>query len=1156
TSPVRVPGFAISPLTYTWSPATGLSATTGNLVTASPTTTTVYTVTASDGTCSATATSTVTVNDLPQVSTSATDATCSSVADGTATATATAGTAPYTYLWSNGETTATATALPAGNNTVTVTDANGCSVQGTATIGIMPVASDPSVFGNGVWNVYAWNSGGSTDVGTSWNQNYSGYYTDSTLNLNTQSQWNSNGSPSDAAGFQGCPVGADNHSFSAKRTGFACGFYSIDIPTHDDEAELWINGVMVWEHNGCCDSHTNVWSGFLDTSSQVEFRVTEGGGGSNGSIQFSSQTASITGLQNICAGGTVALTAQPTGANFLWSNGATTQSTTVSAAGTYTVTISSPSVAGCSLTASHIVSAVIATASGTSICSGETASLTATGADTYSWYDASAGGNLLGTGATFTTPALIDTTTYYVEGLAGGINNLATTMAGGNGASGNMFDLTTQASAVSITSFDINTYNFGIPVTVEVYYKTGSYSGSQNTPANWTLHSSTTVNGLGFGNYTNIPIPALTLSANQTYGLYVTTTDGSISYTDGVNTYSDSYLTFASGNGNSYPFQSDFFPRTFNGRINYSVNNCAGPRQAVTVVVTEPATLSVTTTNTACNGAANGAATVTPTGTGPFTYSWNTSPAQTTATATGLAAGTYSVTVTDNNGCTSAATATITEPAVLATTISSQTNASCFGGSNGSATVTVTGGTGTYTYNWNTTPAQTTATATGLAAGDYTVTVTDANGCSATATATITQPASAVSGDVVVTNVSMIGGSNGAVNLTPSGGIPPYTYNWNDGITTQDRTGLPAGNYSVVITDANGCTGTVLAVITQPQQGVCAPDTIRYPYLKEQVLGTGSHFIDAMVGNVRTASQAYQLNSPVTITGVQFWGAAYSTSSSPQTLDVVAYLYSVDAANKPIAKIDSTIITITEQYDWYEASFATPQLYSQNFAVAIKSVPVDTLAVMTNDAGLIGSQNVGEGLAWRRFGSGVWNSSLAFFGQDLEYMIFPIVEYSVDAELTASTDTLCLGGTVNFGNTASPLLGNRFFNLNAFDYHFGLAAADSSLLINYGAGNGWSASTTGGHSYSSAGTYQAQLVWEMQGYFTSCSDTSTVQITVQNADFSASTLVTTPMSCFGSSNGTINLTPGGGTAPYTFNWGGGITTEDRTGLAAGTYTVT
>src|SRR5690606_30266298 len=108
---------------------------------------------------------------------------------------------------------------------------------------------------------------------------------------------------------------------------------------------------------------------------------------------------------------------------------------------------------------------------------------------------------------------------------------------------------------------------------------------------------------------------------------------------------------------------------------------------------------------------------------------------------TGLQAGTYTVTVTDANNCTTTTNVTVTEPLVLEATIAlaNVVNVSCFDGNDGSATVTVTGGTAPYTYLWNDANAQTTPIAIGLVAETYTVTVTDANNCTTTTTVTIAE---------------------------------------------------------------------------------------------------------------------------------------------------------------------------------------------------------------------------------------------------------------------------------------------------------------------------------------------------------------------------------------------------------------------------------
>nr|MBK9653601.1 SprB repeat-containing protein [Bacteroidota bacterium] len=145
-----------------------------------------------------------------------------------------------------------------------------------------------------------------------------------------------------------------------------------------------------------------------------------------------------------------------------------------------------------------------------------------------------------------------------------------------------------------------------------------------------------------------------------------------------------------------------------------------------TAVISQPAAIiiSMTPKSPKCNGAATGQATATVTGgTSPYTYLWSNSA--TTATATGLAAGTYTVTVTDNKGCTKTASVTITQPAVLGCTATVIQGILCNGGT-GKAGVTATGGTPGYTYTWNTVPVTTTAIANNLAAGTYTVIVKEA----------------------------------------------------------------------------------------------------------------------------------------------------------------------------------------------------------------------------------------------------------------------------------------------------------------------------------------------------------------------------------------------------------------------------------------------
>jgi hypothetical protein len=186
--------------------------------------------------------------------------------------------------------------------------------------------------------------------------------------------------------------------------------------------------------------------------------------------------------------------------------------------------------------------------------------------------------------------------------------------------------------------------------------------------------------------------------------------------------------------------------------------------------------------NVNCFGQTIGSVTVKESlGTAPFQFSRNGGASwQSSGYFTGLAADNYTIIIRDATGCTFNVPVVITQPSALSASITSQTNVSCFGGNNGSATVTANGGTAGYTYSWSG-GGGTSATASNLSQGTYTVTVTDANGCTTTATANITQPAVLSASITAQTNVSCFGGNNGSATVTANGGTAGYTYSWSGG---------------------------------------------------------------------------------------------------------------------------------------------------------------------------------------------------------------------------------------------------------------------------------------------------------------------------------------------------------------------------------------
>lgn len=194
--------------------------------------------------------------------------------------------------------------------------------------------------------------------------------------------------------------------------------------------------------------------------------------------------------------------------------------------------------------------------------------------------------------------------------------------------------------------------------------------------------------------------------------------------------------TYAWNNGKT----SSTITALSSGGYSVTISDANGCSTNQNVTITEPPqiTVTVTTVDVSCNGGNNGNATASASGgTGSFTYSWNTTPIQTTASITNLAAGTYILTVKDSNSCVNTATATIVQPPVLSSSVSI-TNASSCSSNDGSATPAVSGGTAPYSYSWSN--SATTSEITGLAPGSYTVAITDAAGCSDTAIAVVSCP--------------------------------------------------------------------------------------------------------------------------------------------------------------------------------------------------------------------------------------------------------------------------------------------------------------------------------------------------------------------------------------------------------------------------------
>ncbi|MEO5642874.1 MAG: choice-of-anchor L domain-containing protein [Bacteroidia bacterium] len=534
--------------------------------------------------------------------------------------------------------------------------------------------------------------------------------------------------------------------------------------------------------------------------------------------QPSALTASASGTNVACNGGTngsaIAVPSGGTpGYTYAWApSGGTNATASGLAAGTYTVTVTDAN--GCSTTQQTTLTAppaLTSSASSTSVsCNGGTNGtgtvVAGGGSPLYSYSWAPSGG----TNATAT-------------GLNAGTYTVTITDA--NGCSRTQPVTITQPTALSVSAANTAVSCSGNDGTATAT-PTGGTAGYTYS---WAPSggNAATATGLAPGSYTvtvtdaNGCVSTQSTTLTQSNSLTSTTTQTNIACFGNANGSAT-----ATPIGGTAPFTYAWSP---SGGTNATANNLAAGSYTVTVTdntgcvgtasltITQPAVLSATSTsvNNLCFGGSNGSATVIPAGGTPaYTYLWAPSGG-TNATATGLAAGTYTVNVTDANGCTTTQSFAITQPPTAPAATSSSTNITCFGGSNGSGTVTASGGTPGYTYNWMPSGG-TNANASGLNSGSYTCTITDANGCNTTQSITVTQP-SAITTSATVANVSCNGGNNGSATVTPLGGIPGYTYNWAPaGGTNATASGLSTGTYTVTVTDANGCTAIQTVSITQP----------------------------------------------------------------------------------------------------------------------------------------------------------------------------------------------------------------------------------------------------------------------------------------------------------------------------------------------------
>ncbi len=244
------------------------------------------------------------------------------------------------------------------------------------------------------------------------------------------------------------------------------------------------------------------------------------------------------------------------------------------------------------------------------------------------------------------------------------------------------------------------------------------------------------------------------------------------------------------------------------GSYSATVTDALGCTGEVQFNFGEPASISVSVEveHPACHGGMGSATATASGGTPDFSYLWDTGGTGVTAM---LLPGIHSVTAMDANGCTGTAQLLVTEPPLLTAFVAAQPQTLCFEANNGQIAALPQGGTPPYAYDWgDSLPPD--SLLTGIGPGNYTLTLTDANGCSATASADVAEHLDIIAVLDSTANASGPGIADGGVAIASvSGGTGSgYAYSWSNGSNSQDLVGVVSGDYSLTVTDAQGCTAS------------------------------------------------------------------------------------------------------------------------------------------------------------------------------------------------------------------------------------------------------------------------------------------------------------------------------------------------------------
>jgi outer membrane protein OmpA-like peptidoglycan-associated protein len=614
------------------------------------------------------------------------------------------------------------------------------------------------------------------------------------------------------------------------------------------------------------------------------------------------------------------------------------------------------------------------------------------------------------------------------------------------------------------------------------------------------------------------------------------------------------------------------------GSYAVQINDANGCKDTINAKVTQNPLLEAKTEsekNIKCHGESKGAINISVKGgIAPYTYKWsNGAISQNILEAP---AGIYSATITDAVGCIKTISAKLTEPPLFVANLENKSDVNCFGDSTGAVSINVKGGVAPYSYKWsNGSSAEDIST---LKSGNYSVAVTDANGCYQSISVRISQPGILLTNVESVTNLNCNGDNAGVVNISVKGGTTPYNFKWNNGASTEDLTDVAAGNYSVLISDANGCKRNLKATLTEPKELEVVQESVKNincfgdrkgaavisvkggiaPYTYSWSNGAiTKDILDVPAGNYTVIVK--DSKGCIKSLGINMSQPPLLSASVSEVKNILCYN---DTTGSIGINVKGGTIPYTFKWSNGDATEDLKNVAAGNYNVSItdaKGCIQNVSATISRPPALVPTFEAVRHVLCAGANSGIVNISVTGGVAPYSYKwtngatTQDLTEVGAGSYSVMITDANACKGKSISANINEPALLNVEVTTVKDVLHYGENNGSANIAVNGGVPPykySWSNGTIAQDLIAAPAGNYACIVTDANG----CLQTVTALIS-QPSSLEASVAVVKNIKCYGNSDGAISISVTGGAPPYTYAWSNGAHSEDLTDVAAGSYSV-